>query len=272
MNALATLLALVSLSAAKVVRRIDFDSGDAQGFSADQKESEFGVVREDTYDGSGGALRLAGRTTFLGTSLYKSVEERDTFVTFAYKASGFKGLPVVQLSSQRHKKNVHVMVREGRAGEWAVVTCRLATATDWGGKADCKGDTFRWLQIYGTPDPKAGKGIFLLDEVVIHEGEDTSPPARVERVLAGLKDLAVRIRWERAREETVVRRYEVFRGVSAAFAPGEENKVAETRLLRTADETLSNFGVFYYRVRAVDASGNEGPFSEACRLEALPEE
>ena len=271
MKALAA-IALLNLCGVRVVRRTGFDSGTPEGFTADQKESEFGAVRGDTYDGSGCALRVAGKTGYLGATIYKPIEERDTRVTFAYKASGFKGLPVVQLGSARHKKNVHVSVREGRAGEWSVATCRLSTATDWGGKATCEGDTFNRLQIYGTPDPRAGKAVLLLDEVVVYEGEDASPPARVEGVRAELKDLAVRVSWERAREETLVLKYEIFRGVSPSSEPGAENKIGQTRLLCLVDDALSNFGVFYYRVRAVDAAGNRGPCSEACRLETLPEE
>ena len=54
--------------------------------------------------------------------------------------------------------------------------------------------------------------------------------------------------------------------------PAPENTVGRTGRLEIADDTISNFGTFYYKVRAVDALGNAGAFSAPFELEVNDED
>src|SRR6185295_17501116 len=95
---------------------------------------------------------------------------------------------------------------------------------------------------------------------------DRTPPAAPAGLAAEVKDHAVEVRWEPAKDNVVTAKYEVYRGMKADFVAGPANRVAEVSSVTLRDDTLSNFGTYFYRVLLIDAAGNRGAVSEAVKI------
>lgn len=255
----------------RVIRRYDFDDGDTKGAEG-TNDGKVEIEEKDTFDGSGKALRITNDKTYLGTSWYQRnpIKENNTTICFAYKVLGINGNLFVQCGSQGIG-NLHADVKSTTKGEWAAAAVDLGKLVDWGGKyTNSKGHSLGNIQIYG--GIKGGKAVLLLDNVVVFEGEDRKPPRPPEDLSARIEDYRIKLTWRRAEEETIVTRYEVHRGTNPDFKPSAENLIGQTRLLETHDDTISNFGTFYYKTRAIDISGNESEFSPPLRLTLADEE
>jgi hypothetical protein len=84
---------------------------------------------------------------------------------------------------------------------------------------------------------------------------DNISPTAVQGVTAGFTTNTVTIKWK-ANAETDVYEYAIYRGTSASFTP--TTPVAKVRATQYQD-VLSQTGVtYYYKVSAIDISGNEG--------------
>jgi hypothetical protein len=258
------LLASIPAGAAefKVVAQYDFEDGTPQGAEA-TNGGTLEVAKDDTFDGHGAALRTANDKEYLGMSWYQrtALKEQGTTLCFAYKLTGGKGNLVVQCQSATGG-NLHAEIKTTVRDTWAVAVVDLGKLTDWGGKfPNSKGHEFRNIQIYTGLD--GTKGILVVDNVMAFDGEDRTPPAAPAGMAATIADYRVRLTWERAGEATFPVQYELYRGTRPDFTPSTDNLVGRTCRLEAFDDTISNFGTFYYQVRAVDVSGNAGACSPA---------
>ena len=87
---------------------------------------------------------------------------------------------------------------------------------------------------------------------------DNISPTAVQGVTAGFTTNSVTLRWK-ANSETDVYEYAIYRGTTATFTP--TTPLAKVRTPQYLD-VLSQTGVtYYYKVSAVDISGNESPMS-----------
>ncbi|MBM7494479.1 hypothetical protein JOD64_005701 [Micromonospora luteifusca] len=72
---------------------------------------------------------------------------------------------------------------------------------------------------------------------------------------------AVALTWRPATDDVYAPTYEVFASRKAGFTPGPENRVGVTTRPSFEHSGLSLRETWHYRVRAVDAAGNLGPYS-----------
>jgi predicted CXXCH cytochrome family protein len=87
---------------------------------------------------------------------------------------------------------------------------------------------------------------------------DNISPNTVQGVTAGFTTNAVTIKW-RANTETDVTEYAIYRGTTASFTP--TTPLAKVRTTQYQD-VLSQTGVtYYYKISAIDISGNESPYA-----------
>ncbi len=87
---------------------------------------------------------------------------------------------------------------------------------------------------------------------------DNISPIAPQNVSAGFATNSVTIRWK-ANTETDVYEYAIYRGTTASFNP--TTPLAKVRTTQYQD-VLSQTGVtYYYKVSAIDVSGNESPFT-----------
>ena len=89
--------------------------------------------------------------------------------------------------------------------------------------------------------------------------EDT-PPAAVSGLRAAVADKIPSLRWEANRDPDLCY-YRVYRSPRAEFVPGIGNQIASTVATEFADELAGRGLTYFYKVRAVDRSGNAGPAS-----------
>ena len=236
------------------------------GFSVNNPALKFGVTSDKSFDGKSKSLQVSGSAEYVGAVLQKKITDHDTRIVLVYWAEGFNGNLVVQGGSAGLKKNAHALVAPVVSGHWAVSEVKLATFCDWNGKTVPPGDSLDSLLIYGTPaDVKKGATLYL-SRVAIVEGEDRMPPEAPANPAATVKDHAVEVSWDPAKDNVLTARYEVYRGMKPDFAARADNRVGEVTTVTFRDDTLSNFGTYYYRILPIDAAGNRGTLSAAARI------
>ena len=94
--------------------------------------------------------------------------------------------------------------------------------------------------------------------------DDVAPTAPTA-LSATPADGGVSVTWTAAQDNRGVASYSVYRGDSADFAVGEDSLVGRSTGTTFLD-TFARPGTTYYKVTAVDASGNVGPSSEAAAV------
>ncbi|MCR2823961.1 LamG-like jellyroll fold domain-containing protein [Microbacterium sp. zg.Y909] len=92
--------------------------------------------------------------------------------------------------------------------------------------------------------------------------DDDVAPTAPTALAATTTDEGVSVTWAAAQDNRGVASYSVYRGDSADFAVGEDALVGRSTGTAFLD-TFAMPGTTYYKVTAVDASGNVGPSSEA---------
>jgi hypothetical protein len=118
------------------------------------------------------------------------------------------------------------------------------------------GTHYGHVRFYGPSDVEPGTW-FAMDNVVIYRGEDRRPPAKVTGLTAAATDRGVHLAWDPADDNVTPTVYVIARSDGGAF-----RKVAESCSTSHLDAAAGR-GVRRYRVFAVDAEENVGPWSDA---------
>lgn len=101
-----------------------------------------------------------------------------------------------------------------------------------------------------------GYGLVDADEAA--PSTDTTPPAQVTGVIVTtVSSSQLNISWN-ANTEPDFNRYKIYRSTTSGFVPDASNLVASPTTNSYADTGLAASTTYYYRVTAVDNSGNEG--------------
>src|SRR5205823_1590660 len=90
--------------------------------------------------------------------------------------------------------------------------------------------------------------------------EDGQPPSAPTDLSASGTPGSARLQWTASTDDLGVASYNVYRSTSSGFVPSAQNRVGSTSSTAFVDSLLAA-GTYYYVVRAVDAAGNVGPFS-----------
>ncbi|WP_028065248.1 N,N-dimethylformamidase beta subunit family domain-containing protein [Solirubrobacter soli] len=97
---------------------------------------------------------------------------------------------------------------------------------------------------------------------------DSVPPSAPGTPTATGSLAKVALSWTAATDNVGVDHYNVYRSTTSGFTPAVGNRIATPAGLSYNDTPLAA-GTYYYRVSAVDAVGNEGPFSPQVQGDAL---
>jgi hypothetical protein len=115
----------------------------------------------------------------------------------------------------------------------------------------------RWTVFYIAGYSKDNAVVYSTQPDSGYSTDNISPNA-VQGVTAGFTTNAVTIKW-RANSETDVYEYDIYRGTTASFTP--TTPLAKVRTTQYQD-VLSQTGVtYYYKISAIDISGNESPYT-----------
>jgi len=95
-----------------------------------------------------------------------------------------------------------------------------------------------------------------VDNWVVYEGPDTTPPAPVTAPRAAQRGARIELTWDEPADDTAVVSYAVHRSRARAFAPTNETLVATTGEPLFSDVAGAK-GTWFYRVTARDYGGNE---------------
>jgi len=88
-----------------------------------------------------------------------------------------------------------------------------------------------------------------------------APSAISDLVAVGTAGNANRLSWTPATDDVAVHHYEIYASTVQGFVPSAQNLVGTAALSSFEHTGLGLNQTWYYRVRAVDSSGNKGPFS-----------
>ncbi len=93
---------------------------------------------------------------------------------------------------------------------------------------------------------------------------DLDPPSQVTGVVASAVESGAMmdLSWDPAEDDNGIARYRIYRSTDPGFEPAEEYLIRELPLRTFTDYGLTPGTYYYYRVSAVDYSGNEGEASE----------
>jgi fibronectin type 3 domain-containing protein len=109
-------------------------------------------------------------------------------------------------------------------------------------------------------DPQYGYGLVDADEAA--SLADTEPPAKVSGVtVTTVSDSQLNISWT-ANNESDLDHYNVYRSTTQGFEPSSDNLIASPTTNSYSDAGLTASTTYYYRIAAVDTSGNEGTASD----------
>jgi hypothetical protein len=157
------------------------------------------------------------------------------------------------------KTNMHCEYKPFKAEIWDVGTARMANFVTWSASSpNPRQANFGTLMVYASCDMTFNDHYLLLDNVVLYRGDDRTPPQRIT-VLNGRVDRergVVAIDWKEPADNVGVAKFRVYRGIQSDFTPALNTLVGTTPDVSFADDTVSNFGVFYYRIVAEDFAGN----------------
>lgn len=100
---------------------------------------------------------------------------------------------------------------------------------------------------------------------------DQEPPSTVSGAVAATFDFQrINVSYDMATDNTAVNEYRVYRGTDAAFAIGPDTYAGTSKGLSYKDTGLLPGTTYYYKITAVDVSGNEGAPSEAATATTAP--
>ncbi len=112
--------------------------------------------------------------------------------------------------------------------------------------------------------------VFLIDDngvpsmgqiVQVDASGDTQAPSATGTLSATAQAARADLSWGAATDNKAVSEYRVFRSTTSGFTPSSANRIARVKTGTTYADNGVATGTHYYRVRAVDKSGNLGPAS-----------
>lgn len=100
---------------------------------------------------------------------------------------------------------------------------------------------------------------------------DHEPPSTVSGAAAAAFDFQrINVTYDMAMDNTAVNAYRIYRGTDAAFDIGSDTFAGTSKGLSYKDTGLLPDTTYYYKITAVDISGNEGAASMAAPATTLP--
>ena len=220
------------------------------------------------FRGSSGALKttIPNQWGSLGPFISVEYAGNGTHITVAYRTKGCQSL-TCQGKVTAIKKQLHGAAPTFKDGEWTVESFETAIWAPWSGAEAGKDSQFSTLMVYA--GSKDGRSEFLLDDVVLWDGKDISPPDKVRRATArvDLNSGKVELKWAVPVDNIAVAKFEIHRSLSPNFTASAENLIGTTSDNTYRDGSLNNFGVYYYRFVAEDASGNLSETSLPLKVE-----
>jgi hypothetical protein len=256
---------------ATLVYRCDFEDGVA-GWNSEQDEKyKPWCVTEpvkEGFRGSKGALKttVPSQWNTLGPFVKVEYAGKDTKVTCAYRTRGCKGL-IGQGEVPAKKKKLHGSAPGFRDGRWMVHTLNVENWVPWSGGEIGRNEQFSTLMIYAEAIKDTASEL-VLDDVLIWQGQDKTPPDRVRKA-SGSVDLTageVVLAWDAPPDNIVTAKFEIHRGIKADFTPSAHTLLGTTSETSWRDGTLNNFGSYYYKFVAEDAAGNRSEVSGALKV------
>jgi len=256
---------------AKIIKRWSFDAS-LEGWDTEKMEEYKPWSKAESiapgFRNSGGAMKttIPGTWNTLGPFVPVEYPGTGTHVTFAYKTTGGKGI-VAQGRVLELKKQLHGTAPTFTDGVWMVQTLDAEIWSPWSGSELGKGRNFAMLMIYAeAANPKAE---FLLDDVVLWNGKDTTPPDRIRNATAkvDLNAGEVVLEWGAPVDNIAVAKFEIHRAISPDFTPNAKTLVGTTSEVIFRDGTLNNFGTYYYKFVAEDAATNVSEPSRALKVD-----
>jgi hypothetical protein len=93
---------------------------------------------------------------------------------------------------------------------------------------------------------------------------DTQAPTQVLNATAFPLEngTQLQLQWDPAQDNIGIQSYRIYRSPTAGFSPDSSHYAASTSLLQYTDEHLAPGTGYYYRLVAIDYSGNQGPASQ----------
>ncbi len=258
-------------SAVRILARFTFADG-VEGWSSErdpeyQPWSACGHDRGAGVHGQAGALRTTGRNHWGSIDAITAIAfpGDGTRLTVAYRATGCGDL-VGQALAPTLGRKLHGSPASTVAGRWTVATMAPANWTHWSAAGSGAGQDFSTLMLYA--EAKRDDAELLIDEVVLWQGDDVTPPDRVREADARLDrgEGEVVLTWRAPPDDVAVASVQIHRGLVADFVPGPSSLIGISADGGWRDGALANFGTYHYRFVAEDASGNLAVSSAALTI------
>jgi hypothetical protein len=263
-----------------IIYKADFENG-IDGWQCEEWDeykpwNKVELTTENTFRSSRHSLKTTVPNYWkcLGPVRKLDFKENGTKVSFAYFGRYCTGV-VGQAMNAALKTNMHAEVRPYVDGEWRVGTVEVAKFVTWSASSPpAAGAPFSTLMIYAPCNMQFSNHFFLIDNVVVYDGDDRTPPARPQKLAAQVdwNEGVVRISWEEPLDNVGVARFHVYRGVTADFVVSPKSLVGTTCGLFLDDASVPNFGVFFYRVVAEDFALNLSAPSPALAVRVAEKE
>lgn len=93
---------------------------------------------------------------------------------------------------------------------------------------------------------------------------DTQAPTQVlnPSAVPAENGMQLHLQWDPAQDNIGIQNYRIYRSLTSGFSPDSSHYAASTPLLQYTDEHLVPGTGYYYRIAALDYSGNQGPASQ----------
>lgn len=264
----------------EILYRADFEEGQ-DGWKNEEWEqykpwNEVELTSENTFQESKQSLKTTVPNTWncLGPVRDFNFKENGTKVSFAYYGHHCNSVNV-QCWNVEHDVNMHFTHNPYRDGEWDTGTAEVAKFVTWGGTSPpAAGKTFRTLMVYAGCNKTYSDHYFLIDGIVVYNGTDRTPPPKPEWLGGRVdwKEGNVVVSWKVPEDNVGVARFHVYRSTQPDIVPSAKNRVGSTTGVELADGTISNLGVFFYRVVAEDFAGNRSKPSAALAVRVVEKE
>lgn len=264
----------------RILYRADFEEG-MDGWKREEWEqykpwNNVELTSEDTFRKSRHSLKttVPNHWNCLGPVRDLEFRDDDTKVSFAYFGRYCNSINV-QCWNVDQDTNMHFTVKPYVEGEWTTGTVEVARFTTWGGAGPpAGGGLFRTFMIFAGCRKEFAEPYLLIDNVVVYSGADTSPPAppRWHKASINWDEGTVELEWQVPEDNVGVARFHVFRSVSGEFEPSSGNRLGSVPGVDFADDSIANFGVFYYRLIAEDFAGNRSESSQPLAVDVVEKE